>query len=385
MDYLNLRNLLKAYREGETSMEQNDNLETWYLSEGQQAEDLPGDIDYAATEQRIWRKLSLQHQDGTEPTVRRIWPRMAVAAALAVIMLGIWLYYASSINGHHPKFSSGSALANDIAPGKNTAIITLAGQVIKLSNAKTGVVISEHKLTYSDGAEIRDQVRREGAQTVTASTPPGGTYQVTLPDGTKVWLNAASTLKFPSTFSGLVNRKIELSGEAYFEVFKNKKQPFVVRARKMELTVLGTHFNVNAYDDEQNTKATLLEGSVKVQALNTQGISPLSHAFYILKPDQEAILTGSSQLSVAAADIDETMAWKNGQFIFKDETLGSIMKRVARWYNVQVVYQPEVATIKFSGTISRFENISKILRILQATEKVRFKIEGRKIYVTPHN
>lgn len=389
MNHRKLRTLLKAYREGKTSAEENDKLENWYLSAGQKAEDLPGEIDYIATEQRIWTSLTLQHQVEIKPVVRRIWPRIAVAAAaVATITFGIWFY--NFINtSRQAELFSGSHYANDVAPGRNKATLTLPdGKTINLSGTKNGVVIGDD-LSYTDGTIIQKDStllqKNKSTSILTASTPRGGTYQVTLPDGTKVWLNAASTLKFPSTFSGLVNRKIELTGEAYFEVSKNKKQPFVVQSRKMEITVLGTHFNINDYDDEPNTKATLLEGSVKVKAINLQSTSPLFNSQTILQPDQEAIISGSSELTVAAASVEETMAWKNGKFIFKDEMLGAIMKRIARWYDVQVIYQGAVSATRFSGTISRFENISKVTNILQATEKVRFRIEGRKIYVTPHN
>lgn len=389
MNHLKLRTLLKAYREGKTSAEENDKLENWYLLEGQKAEDPSGEIDYAAIEQRIWAKLTVQQQAEIKPAVRRIWPGIAVAAAaITAITFGIWFF--NSERGVLKQVQDEVAYKNDIAPGGNTATLTIAGgNTINLSDTKTGVVIGK-ELSYNDGTPVQQGYgtlsrNKKSNATFTASTPPGGIYQITLPDGTKVWLNAATTLTFPSTFAGLAKRKIELTGEAYFEVSKNKKQPFVVQSRKMELTVLGTHFNVNAYDDEQNTKATLLEGSVKVKALNTQGTSPFSNTSTMLQPDQEAILTGSSQLTVATANVEQTMAWKDGKFIFKDEMLGSIMKRIARWYDIEVIYQGEVSATKFSGTISRFEKISKVLNILQATEKVQFKIEGRKIYVTPHN
>lgn len=301
----------------------------------------------------------------------RLWPRIKVAvsvaaAAIAIIVLGIYFF---NYHGTERSAQGSAIVVNDIAPGKHGATITLAnGKVIQLSGAQSGVVIADDKLVYNDGS-LSPRVL-EGSE-YTASTAKGQTYEFTLPDGTKVWLNADSRISFPSQFSGK-ERKILLLGEAYFEVAKNKKKPFIVATDKQEVMVLGTHFNINSYADEGSVKTTLLEGSVSVRH---------DGEAVVLKPGEQASLKGVA-LQVKAVDPKEALAWKNGEFVFKDEPLQDIMRRVARWYDVEVIYEGVDKTKLFTGTISRFEKISKVLDILQATEKVKFSVAGRKVTVT---
>jgi transmembrane sensor len=340
----------------------------------------------------------------------RLFPRIAVAAAaVAAITLGVWFYYASSINGRHPEFSSGSPLANDIAPGRNTATITLAnGKTITLSDAKVGVVIGDNKLAYNDGSKIDDSSLRgieAISSTLTASTPRGGTYQITLPDGTKAWLNAASSIKFPSSFAGAKQRRIEMTGEVYLEVTKDKKHPFIVESKGQEVEVLGTHFNINSYADEGSTKTTLLEGSVRVSSLLSSramakdlgptglgttallgpsklGMTGSLGEAAILKPGQQSIISGSKRIAVANVDANDAVDWKNEEFVFKRETLQSIMRKVSRWYDVEVVYDKGIdVTETFSGVVSRKKNISEVLQLMGLNGQLKFKIENKKVYI----
>jgi len=211
------------------------------------------------------------------------------------------------------------------------------------------------------------------------ATPKGGQYQIILPDGTRVWLNAASVLKYPVAFTSTA-RKVELTGEAYFEVAKNKAKPFIIHTAKQEVTVLGTHFNINAYADEPNTRTSLLEGSVKVAKLNDA-------ASVMIKPGQAALVGdpgSASRIQIASIDPDEAVAWKNGYFMFDSENLESILRKVARWYDVDITWQSRNSAQKeFSGTISKYSNASQVLKKLELTEAVHFKIEGRKIIVLP--
>jgi transmembrane sensor len=340
---------------------------------------------------QLFSKIQDGIQDAEQPVKQiKLWPRIAVAAAaVAAITLSIWLYYTP----RHPEFISGSPLANDIAPGKNTAIITLIdGTVIPLSDAQTGVVVNSSKLTYSDGTQVVQPSlpkgispggRESNNQMLTASTPRGGTYQVILPDGTKVWLNADSKISFPVQFSGGI-RKILLSGEGYFEVSKDKAHPFVVQTDKQEVIVLGTHFNINAYRDERDVRTTLLEGSVKVSTLSPRK-GDLSRGERIenriLKPNQQSILTGSNRIMVANVDVSEAVAWKNGKFRFDNTSLEEVMRQIARWYDVDVVYPNGIPGDTFSGGINRDINASEALKILQIM-KVNFKIEGKTIVVS---
>lgn len=311
----------------------------------------------------------------------RLWLRIAVAATVVIALsTGLWFYKFRYSNS---KWSPGYIkYSNDIRTGKNTATLILNnGRVIQLSDAQTGVVIDTGELTYNDGSAIHSQNKDtqlarailQGNQTI--STPKGGTYQVQLPDGTKVWLNAASSLSYSVTPTTTGIRIVKLKGEAYFEVTKNKTRPFIVQCKNQEVEVLGTHFNINTYDDEPQVKTTLLEGAVKVKPSGADLNTTL-----ILKPDQQAVLTGS-KLTMQSVDAKESTSWKNGKFTFDREEISSIMRKVARWYNVQVIYQGNLNGIKLTGSISRFENISKLLEVLEQTQEVHFEVVENTITV----
>ncbi|HEY9195949.1 MAG TPA: FecR domain-containing protein, partial [Mucilaginibacter sp.] len=277
-------------------------------------------------------------------------------------------------------------LANNhiIAPGSNKAILTLAnGKKISLTDARKGQIINQQGILISKTASgqlvytIVDD-GKTGAnspaemQYNTMETPRGGQFQLLLPDGTRVWLNAASSLKYPVNFTASSERKVELSGEAYFEVTHNKERPFRVVTSRQVVEVLGTHFNVNAYADEPNTKTTLLEGAVKV----TGGANTA-----LLKPGQEANLTDN--FKVADVDTDEAIAWKNGYFRFDDERLETIMRKISRWYNVDVVYQDnDVKDDLFAAVTTRFADISTLLKIMEQTGDEHFSVEGAKIIIS---
>lgn len=306
----------------------------------------------------------------------RLWPRIAVASALAVIVFGLWFYsYQPATDRNVEKVSQ-----NDIAPGKNTATITLAdGTAISLSEAKNGVVIGD-ELRYSDGTSINDPALTPGRRSsqdgeqmmLTASTPRGGTYQVILPDGTHVWLNADSKISFPAQFSeGL--RKIVLSGEAYFEVTRDKRHPFIVSSKGQEVTVLGTHFNVNSYADEEQIETTLLEGAVQVTAGKHK---------QMLRPGEQAINNGTS-IKVVAANLDGIMDWKDGDFYLNHVNFKMAMRKIARWYDLEVIYAPSVPDdLESGGWISRDKPLSVILKLIESSGQVHFQRKGRSLYVS---
>ncbi len=189
-----------------------------------------------------------------------------------------------------------------------------------------------------------------------------------------VWLNAASSLKFPVKFAGK-ERVVELTGEAYFEVAPEAGKPFIVETVNEKVLVLGTHFNINAYSDEPVAVTTLLEGSIKVQSTQTGKAS-------ILKPGQQSLLD-ASQFTIQAANLEEAVAWKNGYFRFNDERIADIMKKLERWYNIEVIYEGKPSEELFNGKISRFKDISQVLRMLEKTEGIHFKIQGRRVTVMP--
>jgi transmembrane sensor len=312
----------------------------------------------------------------------KLWLRIAAAASIVIAVgAGLWFYKFRYLNTvWNPDYTKYAA---NIRPGKNTATLLLSnGKVIRLNDNKTGIIIDANKLTYNDGSTVnaQDQNTQSSSDTLngeqTISTPNGGAYQLRLPDGTKVWLNAASSLTYSNTQNMNGIRKVKLIGEAYFEVTKDKTHPFIVECKNQIVEVLGTHFNINTYDDEPLVKTTLLEGKVQVKPSPTAPGNTLT-----LKPNQQAILSGS-KLVMQPVDANESVSWKNGKFTFDKEEITSIMRKVARWYDVQIVYQGNLNGVKLTGSVSRFENITKLLEVLEQTQEVHFKIEPHKIIVT---
>ena len=319
---------------------------------------------------------------------RYVWPRIA-AAAVIIVLLSAGVYYISS--NHNVKIASKKTQQqfknNDVAPGGKKAVLTLAnGTQIILDSAGNGALtqqgnvkiikLNNSQLLYNslNGSSTLPKTGEVLYNTI--STPRGGQYQVVLADGSKVWLNAASSLRFPTSFTG-GERKVELTGEGYFEVVHNAAKPFKVSLGKLdgaEIEVLGTHFNVNAYDDETAIKTTLLEGSVKVR----KGSSSKT-----IRPGEQAQMEnyGNSKIIIQAADVDAAIAWKNGRFIFHGENIQSVMRQLARWYDVDVEYRGNV-DIHFTGQLPRNDNVTKVFEKLALTGEVRFKTEGKKIIVS---
>lgn len=302
----------------------------------------------------------------------RVFRSVAAAAIILLIAtLGWWLLKPS------PVVPSPAIVENnnDPAPGGNRAVLTLGnGQRIILDSASNGTLFNQGgiqcvkldsgSLAYNMGGAS------EEVQMHTLSTPVGGQFRITLSDGTSVWLNAASTLKFPSSFRGQ-DRSVEITGEAYFEVAHNKSMPFKVAFNGNAVEVLGTHFNVMAYADEAKSKVTLLEGSVAVS--NPSGR-------HILKPGMQALV--GSTITMSRANVEEAVAWKNGLFIFDNEDIHSIMRKLSRWYNIKPEYTGEMQGLTFSGTVSRYGNVSGVLNMLEMTESVRFGLKGTTIQVS---
>ncbi len=269
----------------------------------------------------------------------------------------------------------------DIAPGGNRALLKMAdGREINLDDAGIGQIAEAPGIKViktTDGqltCELTDGDMADVGFTSlnTISTPRGGQYQVVLPDGTKVWLNSESSISYPSRFSTM-DRYVEITGEAYFEVTPDKQRPFVVISAHQKIEVLGTHFNVNAYSDEESTRTTLLEGSVKVYANDAETT--------ILKPNQQAILGTNNKLAVIDVQAEDVMAWKNGRFVFNNADIQSVMRIVSRWYDVEIEYKNGIPKKTIGGDISKFENISQLLEVLEATGGVHFKREGRRVIV----
>lgn len=341
---------------------------------------------YSSSErEKAWEKIVQQTGFKKEAKNRFNLKNLLSCAAAILILLGIGITF----KGFLYKKTTVNRLAlhqKDILPGTNKATLMLAdGSKIVLDDAKRGMIarqtdveISKTKngqLVYSaEGSVLApdQQPATDIVPTNMITTPRGGQYSVVLPDGTKVWLNAASSLRYPTAFPG-TERRVELTGEAYFEVAKNAAKPFFVKTASQTVEVLGTHFNINSYADEKITKTTLLEGSVRVTGnAGQQGLK--------LKPGQQATATEKEIRMVSDPDIDEAMAWKEGKFMFRDADLQTIMRQLSRWYDVDVEYQGEVITRHYRGRVSRNVPVSQVFQILK-TSGVNFTINGRKIIV----
>jgi len=381
MDHSFLRGLLKKYREGNASPDEIELLHTYYdafeltepdpTSSEVQLNERKGRIKYAIDH-------AIAHQEQVLP-VRRLRLRNWLIAAGLVLAAGSGLFWwmQNSTLGPGVAEVQSTPVSTDVAPGANRAVLVLAdGSSVLLDDAQKGVLSRQANAIINKTADgqivYENQAANEPAPLVynTISTPRAGQYRLTLTDGTKVWLNAATSLQFPASFAGK-ERRVKLTGEAYFEVAPNATQPFIVETPYQSVEVLGTHFNVNAYEDEALTRTTLLEGKVKVQS----GASS-----QVIKPGQQAASMQAGSIHINEADTEEAVAWKNGYFKFNKADIQTIMRQLERWYDVDVEYRGAVPTDLFVGKINRSENISGVLRILELS-KVQFKIENRKIIV----
>lgn len=354
------------------------------IMDHQLASKIAGEYDYpevvsrikTAIEEKIDAEKDLPAPARKVRALPRYWLRVAAAAAIIVLLGGTVLV---SIFTHRKEKQVNTAIASAaiVAPGSNKAVLTLAdGSTITLDSTGNQVIRQGSATIHQHSGQLQYDVQGKAAAISynILATPQGGQYQLTLPDGTRVWLNASSSLRFPTAFDDK-ERNVELTGEAYFEVAKNENMPFKVVVNTMNIEVLGTHFNVTAYNDENNITTTLLEGSVKVNN-STTGV--------VLKPGQQALLNNRTEdLRVSPGNTEGAVAWKNGYFMFSNENIQSVMRKISRWYNVDVEYQGDVTHKALWGTISRVENISEVLRMLELTGALHFRMEGRKVIVMP--
>jgi len=308
-----------------------------------------------------------------------VWRKIGIAAVILLFAYTGAHFYFYQPQKQFKKVVQKLPLHNDVLPGGNKAILTLAnGKTIILDNAHTGVLAKQGSTDIDktkDGQIIykafnHDQ-NEQNINLNIVSTPRGGQYQVVLSDGSKVWLNAASSLRFPAVFKGKA-REVEITGEAYFEVAKNTAMTFRVRTGRAVIEVLGTHFNIMAYNDESLMKTTLLEGSVKVRSGNS---------IDFLKPGQQALINLEGQTKIIDdVDVDDETAWKNGIFQFRDAGIETMMRQVERWYDVNISYEGKIPVRQFTGRISRNVKVSELLNMLKYTG-VNFRIDGRNIIV----
>lgn len=318
--------------------------------------------------QRMRKQVMDQTNIATRGLVWRSW--MSYAAACVIILIGFSVFFIRLERTEEEKDRSAAITkANPIQPGKNKAIMILDnGDAIELRNDEAGVKVVNGTAVYSNGENIGPA--NEKNSSIIVKTPRGGQYVVQLPDGTKVYLNSESSLKYPNYFFGS-KRTVELKGEAYFEVVKSDI-PFMVKSRDQELEVLGTSFNLSAYDDLNYIQTTLVEGKVKIKY---QG------KYDVLTPGLQ-LTTSAQDRQIARVDTDIYTAWKDGAFSFSDESLESIMKRASRWYDVDIIYSDDkLKSMRFEGYVSKFSEMQTLLQTLRLAGEVDFKISERKVYV----
>lgn len=331
--------------------------------------------------QRTWVSINdqISEPDGHTATSTNQTPKrphrmlrwLPYAAAVLLAITATWYYFRDTTTDQQE-----SAQVADIAPGGNRATLTLAdGSTIDLSEAQTGIILDNDRIVYEGNAAEIAFLSATDVHELQLTTPNGGTYHVTLPDGTKVWLNATSTLIYPSIFSG-EERVVTLSGEGYFDVAEDAAKPFRVMSMGQQVEVLGTEFNISAYPDESETKTTLVEGSVRI----TSADKAKGEVSLLLEPSEKATLKGGL-LTKQRIDIDSEVAWRMGLFTFRSERLESIMNKVARWYDVDIELQGDIGDHTFTGTVSRYENISGVLETLALTNLLSFEIDGGKLII----
>ena len=375
------KEILEKYNNGSADARERAMLDNWFLQESRKSEGLDDDGKFVLLKGEIWEKTLLKSGLDTSPRSRmfRLWPRIAASVALIGLASAVFFYF----NSDKLPVTKAQYVA-DVAPGGTKATLTLAnGDKISLTDASNGSVAKQAgvKITKMADGRIVYSVVASGDETVangevmknTITTPNGGKYEVILPDGTKVTLNAASSLTFPTAFIG-TERQVKLAGEAYFEVAENKEMPFTVNSGVQTVEVLGTHFNINAYPDERTLKTTLVEGSVKVMAGSMSTV---------IVPGQQTALDSADPANISRqyVDIDKETAWKNDVFAFDKADVRSVMRQISRWYDVEVVYVGQFPDEDFFGEISRKSNLSKVAKILELNN-IKLEINGRIVKVS---
>jgi len=375
-----VRQIINKYLQGEATDQERALLENWYHQQGQQhplqEEDLHFLLNNEALFEDVRRRAGLTPKRGQG---LRIWRWRAYAAALLLTALSItWIFYTHQTD-REPEIATSKP--SDVVPGGNRAILTLAGgRRINLSETQSGIVVDQDQILYEEGAELVG-LEVEEAVPLELSVPGGGTYQVTLADGTKVWLNAHSKLKYPSRF-GSDERTVELEGEGYFSVSKRESGdwPFRIKVTGQTVEVLGTEFNLSAYPGEPK-KTTLVEGSVRVAPALPPTAGETGHRSPVtIKPGEQAIV-GEATVDVVSVDVRKYTAWKDGLFYFEHTPFDELIREIARWYDVDVVYDGAVPRETISGKMRRGLSLMTVLGLLGTPTKAKIQLDGRTLII----
>lgn len=370
------QSLLDRYARGQCSPEESVYVERWYNHLASQQKVQVSHEELAMRETNLNAVIHNLENERPIRKLRHYYKYTAIAAAITILTLSIWIIFSPKTGQENQQ---NSLLQNDIEPGKQGATLTLAnGKKIRLTQATNGALAEESGvvITKTENGQLIYEIKNTNTSSNkknTLSTAKGETYQLKLSDGTMVWLNAASSLTYSATLRERGKRTVRLTGEGYFQVAKDKVHPFIVQTDQQEVEVLGTHFNINSYKDESVQTTTLIEGSVKVHA---NGESQ------IIKPGEQTLNDGNN-IRIAKVDIEEVIDWKDGDFNLNELDFQTAMRKIARWYDVEVIYEKN-APLNFQtvGWISRDKTLSVVLNSIESLGYVHFKIEGKKIYVT---
>jgi len=376
-----LHELADKWMKGTLTPQEKERLDQWYDTDAS----VPLMWSSDDSEAQLFERLSKTFKKralGRQPSIRSLWPRW-IAAAIVLIALATGVYYYTNVSEEKQP----SQQFVDVLPGGNSASLTLEdGRVVPLDKNKPGITIDDAGFTYSDGTPLAG-IGSESAQSAEAfpiqsvilSTPLAGQYQVTLPDGSKVWLNAGSSLTYPIGFYDS-ERRVELAGEAYFEIAKDSGKPFYIVSNGQEVQVLGTRFNIEAYPEESGIKTTLVDGSVKISLAQPDAL-PSDHSI-VLKPGQQSTVRKGS-ITVDEVDPESAIAWKNGLFVFNDN-LRHTLAQISRWYDVKIEYQDVVdENLTLIGKVSRNMKLSSLLHYMEeaAGNNIKFTLAERRVIV----
>lgn len=371
--------IIRKYLDGRCTEEEKAMVESWHLKELSTSEYLPS--EEAVLQAHVSTRAALTaHIAATRSRkhVRRLRPVVAAAAAAVLMIYGGVRFYAFMKQDElvKPPTASEQQL---IPAGRDGAVLTLAdGSTLLLDSVANGFIttqngsslnLREGQLSYEKGTADREVISFN-----TISTPRGRQFKVILPDGSKAWLNAASSLRYPTAFNGSA-REVIVTGEVYLEVAKDPSRPFVVTTSNnaMKVEVLGTHFNINAYEDEPSLNTTLVEGTVKVSSVSTA-------SSVVLQPGQQSQLQSGMPVRSVPVDVNQVLAWKNGVFNFQDASLAGIMRQLARWYDIEVLYENGIPDLVFEGEVNRDNSLQEVMKSLEGLG-VKYRLEGKRLVV----
>ncbi len=376
-----LEYLAKKWKQGTITPEEEEEYATWYNLDDESPLEVPASFASSRLQQerRIWSSILSTRKANTHKKSYSRWYQVAAAIVLLVLVSGSIFWFSTKHNSTVTVAKTDIKHTGlDALPGKSGAVLILAnGQQIQLDSSGNGILTQQGNavVTNTNGNLVyTNKTETQALLFNTLTTAKGQQFPLTLSDGTKVWLNAETSIRFPVSFQGK-ERSVEISGEAYFEVAHNAQKPFLVHktGSNTMVRVLGTQFNINSYADEKNTLITLLEGSVQV----SKGMTTK-----LLHPGWQADVSNDREnIQLGKVDVEGVMAWKNGYFSFDNTDLATVMRQLARWYDMDVIYQNgKVPSMTFWGGISRNSNLSQVLRVLEESN-IKFRIEGRKLIV----